>query len=308
MERPVVRYRSFISDSARWDSIRFRDGDMVISPPQKCGSTWLRMICALLVLQTPDLGRPLDLVSPWVDGLTRPVEEVVAHLEAQQHRRIMKSHIPLDGMPFDERVTYICVGRDPRDAAISWDNHWSNSNKQVILALREEVMGRGDSAKGMPETAGNLPDSPRDRFWRWVEGTTPFADLPVMLHHLSTFWQVRDRQNVVLLHYDDLKSDLEGQMRSLAGRLRIAVDEDAWPGLAQAATFGEMRRRAGELAPSRKIWDDPGRFFHRGTSGQWRDLLDDSDLQRYRRHVSKLADPELSAWLHREPGWGPDAG
>ena len=82
------------------------------------------MICALLIFQTPTFDRSLDLISPWLDMLTRPLDEVVADLDAQQHRRFIKSHTPLDGLPFDERVTYICVGRDPRDVAISWDHHW----------------------------------------------------------------------------------------------------------------------------------------------------------------------------------------
>jgi aryl sulfotransferase len=313
-----VRYRSFISDSARWDGISFREGDIVIAPPQKCGSTWMQMICALLVFQTAEFGAPLDSISPWVEGLTRDFEDIVSVLQAQQHRRFMKSHLPLDGLPFDERVTYICVGRDPRDAAISWFNHWDNSDKNKLLARRQAALGQPSAgsggsagpgapagpgpAGGMPKAIQELPDSPRERFWAWVEGATPFADLPVMAHHLDTYWKERERPNIVLLHYDDLLTDLPGQMRYLAGRLGIQVPNDSWPRLAGAATFGEMRRRATELAPQADVWHDTTRFFNRGTSGQWRELLaDDDDLRRYREHVGKLMEPELSAWLHRAP-------
>jgi hypothetical protein len=297
----LVRYRSFLTDSNRWDKITFRDGDIVICPPQKCGSTWMQMICALLILQTADFDRPLGVISPWVDGLTRDIGEIVKELEAQQHRRFMKSHLPLDGLPFDERVTYICVGRDPRDAAISWDNHWNNSDKKQVLALRQEALGQPGMPAGMPQGVRELPESPRERFWAWVAGTSPFADLPVMIHHLETFWRARDRSNVVLLHYADLTADLEGQMRCLADRLDIQVSASAWPELVRAATFGEMRRRASELAPQGGVWHDPARFFNRGTSGQWQDLLDDDDLRRYWLRIGELADPELSEWLHREP-------
>ena len=89
--------------------------------------------------------------------------------------------------------------------------------------------------------------------------------------------------DVVYLHYDDLKADLEGQMRQLAARLGIDVDEHRWPRLVQAATFESMRSRADTTVPGGgpEHWIDPAAFFSRGTSGQWRDLLDDADLARY---------------------------
>src|SRR4029077_16572391 len=122
------RYRNVIMDSQRWDGFEFRDDDIVISTPAKCGTTWMQMLCALLVFQTADLPRPLTELSPWVDMQTAARDDVVAKLEAQTHRRFIKSHTPLDGLPYDERVTYISVGRDPRDVALSWDNHFANMN------------------------------------------------------------------------------------------------------------------------------------------------------------------------------------
>ena len=114
-----VVYRSWMSDSLRWDALRLREGDVVISAPSKCGVTWTQRLVSLLVFDGPDLPGPLSTVSPWVDLNIRPIEEVVAVLDAQQHRRFLKTHTPLDGLVLDDRVTYIGVGRDPRDAAIS---------------------------------------------------------------------------------------------------------------------------------------------------------------------------------------------
>ncbi len=68
--------------------------------------------------------------------------------------------------------------------------------------------------------------------------------------HLSDAWARRHRHNVVLVHYDDLLSDLDGAMRRLAGLLGIAVDERRWPALVQAATFESMRGSASARPPS----------------------------------------------------------
>ena len=216
----LARYRSWSSDSARWEGFLFRDGDILISTPVKCGTTWIQMICALLIFQQRTLPRTLDIISPWVDNLSRPLRDVASDLDAQRHRRFYKSHTPLDGLPFDERVTYICVGRDPRDAALSFDNHMANMDVKAFLAARQRALGANDLPVPPVRSA-----SERERFWRWVDDTGS----RLMVHHFTTFWDVRERPNVVLLHYSDLKADLEKQMRRLAARLEIEVPRALWP-------------------------------------------------------------------------------
>ncbi len=105
-----VRYRTSLDDSARWEGFSFGPGDIVISAPSKSGTTWTQMICALLVFQTADLPAPLTALSPWLDMRVRPVSEVRDHLDAQHHRRFIKTHTPLDGLPADPRATYLVVG------------------------------------------------------------------------------------------------------------------------------------------------------------------------------------------------------
>jgi hypothetical protein len=90
-------------------------------------------------------------------------------------------------------------------------------------------------------------------------------------------------------------------MRRLATYLGIEVPEDRWSELVHAACFDDMRRRADEMAPevsNAAIWQDNQRFFNRGTSGQWRRLLDDADIERYFRRVAELAASDLAAWAH----------
>ena len=50
------RYRGFFADSARWERFDFRDDDIVISTPSKCGTTWMQNIVGSLVLNRPALG------------------------------------------------------------------------------------------------------------------------------------------------------------------------------------------------------------------------------------------------------------
>lgn len=295
MGTSVVRYRSVDEDSGRWRGFRFRDGDIVISTRSKSGTTWMQMICALLVLQTPELPAPLAELSPWLDWLVVPRDEVYAQLDAQQHRRFIKTHTPLDGIPLDARATYIVVARHPLDAAVSLYHQGSNTDRQR-LAQRT-----GQPLSHQPPTG-----RPPLRAWllAWIDADAnpreQLDSLPGFLWHLSDAWARRSQPNVVLVHYDDLSADLEGEMRRLAKLLGIAVDDATWSRLVDAAGFEHMRARADQLAPDAGgILRDRTRFFRRGSSGAGQELLSADEFARYDARTAQLAPPALLAWLHR---------
>jgi hypothetical protein len=289
------RYRTVVSDSALWARFRFRAGDIVISTPPKCGTTWMQMLCALLVFGTADLPRPLTEISPWLDATTYDTTAILAGLESQEHRRFVKTHTPLDGLPSAEGVTYVCVGRDPRDAMLSFEHAVANIDPVAIAA------GGLDQAAPPPP-----PEDPLERFREWADAEfTPESawfgvSLANLVHHVRTFWERRDSPQVALFHYADLKADLPGQLERLAGTLSIDIPRQRLEELAAAATFEGMRNRADELAPGvdAKLWRSNKAFFRSGTSGQWRDLLDAATLDHYDRRVAELAPPDLAAWLH----------
>jgi aryl sulfotransferase len=295
-----VRYRSDDEDSARWVGFPFRPGDIVISTRSKSGTTWMQMIAALLVFQTPELPGPLADLSPWLDWLMSPRDELYARLAAQQHRRFIKTHTPLDGIVLDPRVTYIVVARHPLDAAVSLYHQGNNLNRDRI----RELLGRPK-----PEE----PPPPRSALheWllAWIESEARPEDamdsLPGVLWHLSDAWARRGERNIVLVHYDDLVADLEGEMRRLAALLEITVTDEIWPDLVAAATFQNMRARAQRAAPNpSSILKDSAAFFRRGTSGAGTEALTGDEVDRYRERAAELAPPDLLAWLHREEGRG----
>jgi len=290
-----VRYRSGDEDSARWLGFPFRQGDIVISVRSKSGTTWVQMICALLVFQNPDLPAPLAELSPWLDWLVTPRDEVYARLSAQDHRRFVKTHTPLDGIPLDPRATYIVVARHPLDMAVSLYHQGDNLDRERIRRLT-----------GQPEPDG--PPSPRPPLREWllswidrdVGAREEMDSLPGVMWHLSDAWARRGEPNVVLVHYDDLSADLECEMRRLAVLLGITVPAQLWPSLVQAATFEHMRARADQFVPDASgVLKDNAAFFRRGTSGAGRELLTADELVHYRTRTAQLAPSDLLTWLHR---------
>lgn len=302
-----ARYRSPDEDSARWLDFGFRQGDIVISTRSKCGTTWMQMICALLVFRSPTLPAPLAELSPWLDWLVTPREEVFAQLAAQQHRRFIKTHTPLDGVPQDRRVTYIVVARHPLDMAVSLYHQGGNLDRERIRELtgQSELTGQPELT-GLPEPTRPAKARPPLREWllswteRDVEPREQLDSLPGVMWHLRDAWARRAAANTVLVHYDDLSANLDGEMRRLAEVLDISVPENDWPDLVEAASFERMRADARRFIPdSRGVLKDPSAFFRQGTSGSGRALLTEAELARYETRASQLAPPELLGWLHR---------
>src|SRR5580704_5066557 len=146
------RYQSPEEDSGRWRDFPFRDGDIVISTRSKTGTTWVQTIFALLIFQNPEFPAPIAQLSPWLDHLVAPRDEVFARLAAQQHRRFIKTHTPLDGVPGDPRATYIVTGRHPLDSAVSLYHQGDNIDRSRMRALtgQPEPDESGDPPPGRP--------------------------------------------------------------------------------------------------------------------------------------------------------------
>ncbi|WP_157631571.1 sulfotransferase domain-containing protein [Catelliglobosispora koreensis] len=297
----MQRYQMMMSDSALWTGFPFRAGDVVISPPAKCGTSWMQLLCALLVFNSTRFPRRLTEISPWLDNITYDFAETLAALEAQQHRRFIKTHTPLDGLPFVDGVTYLCAGRDPRDVGISFDHALANISDETRATL---TVKKSIDRSAMPPP----PEDLRDRFWLWAErefvnGPTGVGSLANMIQHLQTFWDRRNEPQVVLCHYHDLLTDLPGQLKRLAEALDIDLPAGRIEELAAAATFDKARERADELAPGvdSGLWRDNRAFFHTGTSGQWKTILSPDDQARFRNRLAELASDDLIEWLYT--GW-----
>jgi aryl sulfotransferase len=286
-------------DSSRWEGFEHRPGDVLICTSYKAGTTWMQMICAQLILQTPELEEPLTVLSPWLEMRLNPHQEILDTFAAQTHRRFIKTHTPLDGLPYREDVTYLYCGRDPRDVFMSLTNHLANSNMEAIMKIAAE---RDIEMNDPPE----IPEDPNDLFPMWM--TVPMFEwekdgFPYWSHfnHGRTFWDFRHLPNLHFFHYADLKADLEGEMRRLAGLLDIEVDEDLWPELVQAAGFESMKAKADMLAPesNNEAWLSNSRFFNKGTSGQWRDALTAENLALYDSLKVERMGPELTEWMEQ---------
>ena len=276
-------YRGFATDSTRWDDFRHRDDDIFICTPCKCGTTWTQAICALLIFKDPDHKKKPAMISPWIDAHLMTIEAMNAMLDAQDHRRFMKTHTPIDGINYYPASTYIVVYRDPRDVYFSLRNHIENMNMDV----QSEWL-----TNDVSESFRNWSLAPN------VSGASELFTLSEMVHHYRSFLRFKDLPNIHFFHFSDFKRDLAGQMQRMADILKIEVEQSLMARLAESADFDSMKDNASQYVPASgmQVWKSETKFFNWGDTYKLSELTD-QDIMLYKKSISELIDNDKIQWL-----------
>jgi aryl sulfotransferase len=278
-------------DSTVWNDFRCRPDDIVIATYAKSGTTWGQQTVGQLVFAGREDVDVAEL-SPWVDLRVPPKEIKLAKLEAQESRRFIKTHLPVDALVFSPEAKYLYIGRDGRDVVWSLYNHHARANETWYGALND-TPGRVGPPIPRP------PDSVPQYFREWLDGDGyPFWPF---WENVGSWWAVRDLPNVMMLHFADLKRDLRGGIRRIAGFLDIEVDDAGLELVARHCSFAYMKEHAERTAPlGGVLWEGGARtFIHKGTNGRWHDMLSAEDSARYEALAMERLGPACASWLAR---------
>ena len=276
-------------DSTIWNDFPFRDDDIVIATYAKSGTTWVQQIIGQLLFDgLEDTG--VAEMSPWLDLRVPPKEVKLPMVEAQTHRRFLKTHLPVDALVFSEQAKYIYIGRDGRDVLWSLYNHHANANAAWYEALNDTPGRVGPPIEPPPESITQYYHDWLDQdgypFWSFWE-------------NLRSWWAIRDLPNVYLLHFANLKTDMPGEIRRLAEFIGTPIDESKWESILHHCSFDYMKANAAKSVPlGGAFWDGGAQtFIHKGTNGRWREVLSAEEIAKYERRAAEELDSDCMQWL-----------
>lgn len=276
-------------DSTVWNDFKFRGDDIVISTYAKSGTTWMQQIISQLLFDgAEDL--PVAEMSPWVDLRVPPKEVKLEALEAQTHRRFVKTHLPVDALVFSNEARYVYLARDGRDVVWSLYNHHANAN-----ALWYELLNDTPGLVGPP--IDPPVEDVREYFLEWLEKDgSPFWPF---WQNIKSWWDIRHLDNVKMLHFSDLRKDMPGEIRGIAEFLEIPIKEESWQDILLHCSFDYMKKNATQSTPlGGAVWDKGAEvFINKGTNGRWKDLLTDEDNSRYEERAEKELGTECARWI-----------
>ena len=276
-------------DSTIWNDFNFRSDDIVISTYAKSGTTWVQQIIAQLLFNGEE-GMEVAEMSPWLDLRVPPKEVKLPMVEAQTHRRFLKTHLPVDALVFSEKAKYIYIGRDGRDVLWSLYNHHSTANETWYEALNETPGRVGPPIEPPPSSITQYYHDwlDKDGYPWW-----PFWE------NVRSWWAIRDLPNVYLLHFANLKSDMPGEIRRLAEFIETPIDEAKWERILRHCSFDYMKANATKSVPlGGAFWDGGAQtFIHKGMNGRWREVLSEEEASKYERRAAEELDNECAQWL-----------
>ncbi len=276
-------------DSTIWNDFEFRDDDIIIATYAKAGTTWLQQIVSQLLFNGEE-GLEVAEMSPWMDLRVPPKEVKMPLVEAQAHRRFLKTHLPVDALVFSDKAKYIYIGRDGRDVLWSMYNHHASANDVWYDAL--------NNTPGLVGPPIEKPPSSITQYYNeWLDGDGhPFWPF---WENVRSWWEIRNLPNVHFIHFADLKCDMAGEIRRLAKFLEIPIEEDNWDAILLHCSFDYMKANATKSVPlGGAFWDGGAKtFIHKGKNGRWRDTLSQDDVQRYEDRAIKELGPECAHWL-----------
>ncbi|NMO17563.1 sulfotransferase domain-containing protein [Pyxidicoccus fallax] len=241
-----------------WQQFRPRPGDVYIATYPKSGTTWMQMI----LVQLASGGRAefdhILQASPYLDELMR--FERVDHLERLPSPRLIKTHLSYEELrpPRDARIIF--VTRDVKDTLVSCYHH-------AELAARFR--------------------SPFDLFMdAMLRGRGPFRD---WFAYMRSWLPHRHDANVLWVRYEDLKSDLEGQVRRIAAFTGIPLEEARLGDILQRCGFQYMKQHDGKFDFRTGLYEaSPGGFIRQGGSGGKNQLIRDEHAAELTQKVSLL--------------------
>ena len=293
-QTPRTRYRSIVSDSGRWDGFAFRPGDVVISTPPKCGTTWTQMLCALLIFDGPD-----------VPGAARRGVALAGHVHPPARRGDGGARRP-DASPLHQDA------HAPRRRSTARRRHVSGGRPRS--ARRRHLVGASRRQPGLRALPGAARRGRRQRGPRRAAG----APRPVRGPGRAVP-QLRRRRDARARRRRSPRCCITSTRAGSGGAIRTSPSSttptcrptsrgscSAWRASSASpahrnARVSWRRRRAwpgcasarADVAPnaSQGVWKDVRAFFRSGGSGEWRERLSAADLAAYEARVAAARRP-----------------
>jgi len=311
--------RTALLDTRIWDSIEPRNDDIIIATPAKAGTTWTQEIVSQLIFDgSPPNDTTGMMLSPWASMRSPLLRDnaLFPQLTGQyQFRRFFKSHEPVGSVPYfsmencGKNVKYIVVGRDYRDIIWSLHNHHCSlgplADMQTNLPFKDghEFTRMPFASELVQQFGGEF--TPKD-MWDLAlqKGIPELSETIDGYPYWSNLWiigswlNIKDKgyDNIMYIHYNNLKDDLPGMIKKIAEYLEIDYDVSKFDTILHNCTFEAMKNKK---SPEMEAAFKGGfkSFINKGTGGRWKDTLNDDDIMQYKELASYYMNDDQIHWL-----------
>lgn len=234
--------------------------DVFVTCLSKSGTNWMMQLVTQICHRGAAEFEHIHQEVPWPESKFPGIvglEDMGPVTRSAIGKRGIKTTIHAEDMPYSPVASYVTVLRDPKDVLVS-----AYDFVMGIFGLREHI------------------DMPT-----WIEmmlrpGGMIAGDWPA---HTAGFWRLRDRPNVLVLEFADMKRSLDEAVDGIAALLDVELTQDERAKVIERGGFEYMKAHEEQFAPPRLrllTGRERGKMMRAGKVGRSKQML--SDEQRAR--------------------------
>lgn len=239
--------------------------DVIVSVFSKSGTNWTMQITHQIAMRGQGEYAHIHDVIPWPDEVipdyTIKLTDEAPLKNSLTGMRVIKTHLDMEYVPYNDHAKYVFVIRDPKDAFVS-----------SYFFIRSVMFGM-------------LMPSPKTWLDLFLSNNFPLGSWP---SHIASCWRLRNESNARVLFYKDMKKDLPGTVRSLAELMGVDLTPEEFDTVVHKSTFQYMKSIDHKFYPGEgSPWSDPNGSMMRkgkaGDSGELLTLADQAKIDEYCR-------------------------